>query len=121
MQIFFFIFFFSAVKQIFSTLLSVCLSASELGEDTVTEMQSDSKPMGCPWRIVVGVCVQRFPTLSRAKTDLEQQFEEMQMVIRTERSRLSDFELEEAEYFRKKKKRERMAMEEDLDESQVCM
>ena len=92
-----------------------------MGEDTVTEMQSDSKPMGYPWRIVVGVCVQRFPTLSRAKTDLEQQFEEMQMVIRTERSRLSDFELEEAEYFRKKKKRERMAMEEDLDESQVCM
>ena len=69
----------------------------------------------------MGVCVQRFPTLSRAKTDLEQRFEEMQMVIRTERSRLSDFELEEAEYFRKKKKRERMAMEEDLDESQVCM
>ena len=68
----------------------------------------------------MGVCVQRFPTLSRAKTDLEQRFEEMQMVIRTERSRLSDFELEEAEYFRKKKKRERMAMEEDLDESQVC-
>lgn len=95
-------------------------SASESREDVATGVRSDSKPMGHPWRTVVGVCVQRFPTLSRAKTDLEQQFEELQMVIRTERSRLSDFELEEAEYFKKKKKRERMAMEEDLEESQVC-
>lgn len=95
-------------------------SASELGEDVATGVRSDSKPMGHPWRTVVGVCVQRFPMLSRAKTDLEQQFEELQIVIRTERSRLSDFELEEAEYFKKKKKRERMAMEEDLEESQVC-
>ena len=95
-------------------------SPSESGEDIATGMRSDSKPMGHPWRTVVGMCVQRFPTLSRAKTDLEQQFEELQMVIRAEKSRLSDFELEEAEYLKKKKKRERMAMEEDLEESQVC-
>ncbi len=36
-----------------------------------------------------------------------------------ERSRLSDFELEEREYMRKKREREKKALEEDLDETQV--
>ena len=36
-----------------------------------------------------------------------------------ERSCLSDFELEEAEYLRKKREREKRALEEDLDESQA--
>lgn len=38
--------------------------------------------------------------------------------LRLERSRLSDFELEEAEYLRMKRERERRALEEDIVE--VC-
>ena len=86
---------------------------------TPTEVVSESKPVLHPWRVVAGVCIQRFPTLTPDKTDLEQRFEEMQSVMRVERSRLSDFELEEAEYLRKKKERERKAQEEDLEELQV--
>lgn len=96
----------------------VCRSFS-LHTDTSTEVESDSKTVGHPWRVVAGVCVQRFPILTPNKTDLEHRFEEMQSVMRVERSRLSDFELEEAEYRKKKKERERQAQEEDLGELQV--
>ena len=64
------------------------------------------------------MCVQRFPKLSREKTDLEQQYEEMIDTVRAERSRLSDFELEEKEQLRQKRERERRALEEDLDSYQ---
>ena len=59
------------------------------------------------------MCVQRFPTLSREKADLEKRYEEMFDTVRVERSRLSDFELEEKEHLRQKKERERRALEDD--------
>ena len=65
------------------------------------------------------MCVQRFPTLSQEKTDIEQRYEELRETLRLERSQLSDFELEEAEHLQRKRERERRALEEDMDETQV--
>ena len=47
------------------------------------------------WRIVSSLCLARFPKLVRPKTELELQFEAVQEQLRLERSRLSDYELEE--------------------------
>lgn len=77
------------------------------------------RPVGHPWRVVAAVCVQRFPILSREKLELELRYEALKDIMREERSRLSDFELEELEHNQKKRERERRALEEDLDERQV--
>lgn len=77
-------------------------------------------PVGHPWRIVSAVCVQRMPSLSRDKTDIELRYEQLKDKIRIEKSKLSDFELEEAEHLAIKKEREKRALEEDLDLTQVC-
>lgn len=47
------------------------------------------------WKIVSSVCLARFPKLTRQKTELQLQFEAIQEQLRLERSRLSDYELEE--------------------------
>ena len=77
------------------------------------------KPLGHPWRIIAAVCVQRMPVLNREKTELECQYEELRDTMRVESSKLSEFELEELEYMREKRKREKRALEEDLDSAQV--
>ena len=53
------------------------------------------------------------PTLSREKHALELKYEQMKDQVRAERSKLSDFELEERDYERKKKARIKKAQEED--------
>ena len=82
---------------------------------------SSAHPVGHPWRIVSAVCVQRMPSLSREKTEMELRYEELKDTVRAERSRMSDFELEGAEHFKTKKERQRRALKEDLDETQVCL
>ena len=47
------------------------------------------------WRIVSSLCLARFPKLVRPKTELQLQSEAVQEQLRLERSRLSDYELEE--------------------------
>lgn len=84
-------------------------------EDTLVS----SLPVGHPWRIVSAVCVQRMPSITREKTDIEQCYEELKDALRMEKSRLSDFELEEAKHFEMKKERQRKALEEDMDAVQV--
>ena len=76
--------------------------------------------MGHPWRIVSAVCVQRMPSLTREKTAMELRYEEMKDTLRAERSRMSDFELEELEHFKMKKERQKRALEEDMDTAPVC-
>lgn len=76
---------------------------------------------GKPWRIVAAACVQRLPVLSREKSEIELQVNAMKDTLRAERSRLSDFELEERENKRLKRQREKRALEEDLDEGQVSI
>lgn len=61
------------------------------------------------------------PSLSREKTEIELQYEDMKDMLRMEKSRLSDFELEEAKHVAMKKERQRRALEEDLDVTQVSM
>ena len=61
------------------------------------------------------MCVQRMPTLSREKTALEMEHEELQDQVRMERSKLSDFELEELDYEAAKKARIKKALEEDAN------
>ena len=78
------------------------------------------RPVGHPWRIVSAVCVQRMPSITREKTEMELRYEAMKDAIREERSRLSDFELDEAKHQEMKKERERRALEEDIDTAQVC-
>ena len=65
------------------------------------------------------VCVQRMPSITREKTEMELCYEAMKDTIREERSRLSDFELDEAKHQEMKKERERRALEEDIDTAQV--
>ena len=83
------------------------------------QLSEEPRPVGYPWRIVSAICVQRFPTLVKEKTPLELEFLAMQEQQRTERSRLSDFELEEKRHLEKKAAREKRALEEDVDASQV--
>ena len=64
------------------------------------------------WRVVAAVCVQRLPSLSREKTALELEYEEMKNQIRIERSKLSDFELEEQKHEKLVQARIKMASEE---------
>jgi len=47
------------------------------------------------WRTVGSVCLARFPRLTQPKSELRLQFEAIQNQLRFEKSRLSDFELEE--------------------------
>ena len=65
------------------------------------------------------MCVQRMPSLVRQKSDLEQRYDDLKDTLRLERSRLSDFELEEAKHAAMKREREKRALEEDLDMAQV--
>lgn len=60
------------------------------------------------------------PSITREKTEMELRYEEVKDAMREERSRLSDFELDEAKHHEMKKERERRALEEDIDTAQVC-
>ena len=62
-------------------------------EDHVSQPTIDKKPS--QWRIVSSVCLARFPKLVRTKSKLQLQFEAVKEQLRLERSRLSDYELEE--------------------------
>jgi hypothetical protein len=59
------------------------------------------------------------PSIAREKTEMELRYEEMKDAMREEKSRLSDFELEETRHREMKKERERRALEEDIDTAQV--
>ena len=59
------------------------------------------------------------PSLVREKSDIEQRYEGLKDMLRLERSRLSDFELEEAKHTAMKRERQKRALEEDLDVTQV--
>lgn len=84
-----------------------------------TQINLQCDPVSNHWRIVSAVCVQRFPSICRVKTSLEKEFYDMQIRLQIQKSRLSDFEVEEKDYLEKKLAREKKAMEEDLDVSQV--
>ena len=68
---------------------------------------------------MTAVCVQRMPVLSRERTDLEIRYQEMSDQVRMERSRRSDFELEEMEFDKVKKARIKKAQEEDIAGAKV--
>lgn len=59
--------------------------------------------------------------LVKEKTPLELEFLAMQERQSMEQSRLSDFELEERSHLEKKLARQKKALEEDVDASQVCL
>ena len=84
-----------------------------------TQQAAPSSFLGQPWRIVAAACVQRLPLLSREKSEIELRVDALKDTLRAERSRLSNFELEERENQRLKRQREKRALEEDLDEVQV--
>lgn len=86
---------------------------------TTQESGTDAKPIGFPWRIVSAVCVQRFPTLSRQKTKFELEFEEHKDIRRAEKSRISNHELTQLDYTRKRADRDKKALAESLDDTQV--
>ena len=62
-------------------------------EGDVSRPRIECKP--AQWKIVSSVCLARFPKLIRPKTELQLQFETVQEQLRLEKSRLSDYELEE--------------------------
>jgi len=61
------------------------------------------------------------PSLSKEKTEFELRVENLKDKLRVERSRLSDFELEERENKRLIAEREKRALEEDIDPSKVSL
>lgn len=75
-------------------LLSNCRVTNEA---TNPQVLTDSQPRTSKisWRTVGSVCLARFPRLTRPKSDLRLQFEAIQNQLRFEKSRLSDYELEE--------------------------
>lgn len=101
-------------------ILTHCFTTQAISEVTpLTQQATPSSLLDQPWRIVAAACVQRLPLLSREKSEIELQVDAMKDTLRAERSRLSDFELEERENKRLKRQREKRALEEDLDEVQV--
>eukprot|EP00731_Ephydatia_muelleri_P020388 Em0013g115a len=97
------------------TLVSQAQGVAKTAEESGTV----AKPIGYPWRIVSAVCVQRFPTLSRQKTPFELEFEEHKDIKRAERSRLSNHELTLLDYARKRAERDKKALAESLDDTQL--
>jgi len=71
--------------------------SNRIASDPVSFTEDDPKieERSAQWRIVSSVCLARFPRLTRPKTELQLQFEAVQEQLRFERSRLSDYELEE--------------------------
>ena len=64
-------------------------------------------------RIFSGVCVQRLPVVTKEKSELEKQFEELQHQLELEHSALSEDEAQWKEIMERKEK----AKDEDDDES----
>lgn len=62
-------------------------------DDDVSQPKVDRR--WSQWRIVSSLCLARFPKLVRPKMELQLQAEAVQEQLRLERSRLSDYELEE--------------------------
>lgn len=72
---------------------STAPDSSSFAEEVVSRPRPNMN--SAQWRIVSSVCLGRFPKLVRPKTELQLQFEAVQEQLRLERSRLSDYELEE--------------------------
>lgn len=70
---------------------------------------------------MAAVCVQRMPTLSQEKAAFELKYEEMKDHVGVEKSKLSDFELEELEFGRVKAARIKIAQEEDIADMKVWL
>ena len=87
---------------------------SDLSGESKTELQKEKSQ---EWKILAATCLQRFPTLSREKIDLEKKFEDFQDTIRFEKSRLCDYELEEIEEEKNRMELEKKALEEELSDS----
>ena len=83
------------------------------------EDASQATPTTHPWRIVTAACVQRMPLVTREKSEIELRVEDLKDKLRSERSKLSDFELEERKNQQLKREREKRALEEDLEGEQV--
>lgn len=71
------------------------------------------------WTIKASACLQRFPVVSREKRGLERQYEDFLEQLRFEKSRLSDYELEELKEKEKLEARRKQALEEDLSDAQL--
>ena len=68
---------------------------------------------------MAAACVQRMPLISPEKSEIELRVEDLKDKVRAERSKLSDFELEERKNQQLKREREKRALEEDLEGGQV--
>jgi large subunit ribosomal protein L46 len=96
----------TAEAQRFSTALVSCTQTKD------TENRSE----GFPWRLVAATCVIRFPTVSRDKPELQKRFEEIQIQKETERSVLSNYELQQIRRAEEQRQYEkRLAEGEELD------
>ena len=89
-------------------------------ESTPTEGERKNEVVARqPWRVVVAVFVHRMPSLSRVKSQLALKHEELLDQVREEKSKLSDFELEELEHNRVKRERIKKAQEDEQLETKV--
>lgn len=96
--------------------LGTPLPSTQLTELSLT---GNEEHRGKRWKIKAAACLQRFPVVSGEKGALEQQYEEFMEQLRFEKSRLSDYELEELREKEKVEARQKKALEEDLSDAQL--
>jgi len=82
------------LKRLVTTNVCRCITSEAINSEVPTDSQASARSR-IRWRTVGSVCLARFPTLTLPKSELRLQFEEVQKQLRFEKSRLSDYELEE--------------------------
>ena len=87
-------------------------------EESISRPNTDRRSV--QWRIVSSLCLARFPKLIRPKMELQLQFEAIQEQLRLERSRLSDYELEEIKIKEIMEEIERKAKLDELVDDQTA-
>ena len=106
-------------------VLSLCRYYNKAVADSISSAEeSISRPKtdgnSAQWRIVSSLCLARFPKLIRPKMELQLQFEAVQEQLRLERSRLSDYELEEIKIKEIMEEIERKAKIDELVDDQTA-
>ena len=96
--------------------LGTPISSTQLADQSPTTKEEYRERR---WKIKAAACVQRFPVIGSEKGALERRYEEFMEQIRFEKSRLSDYELEELREKEKIDARQKQALEQDLSDAQL--
>lgn len=120
------------IKRVATEVAGICsvangslISLRRLGASSLSSHVSQLPPSknqdghSKRWTIKASACLQRFPAVSNEKGEVERQYEAFLEQLRFEKSRLSDYELEELQEKEKLEARRKQALEEDLSDAQL--